>query len=130
MPVNKPIVPEKKKPSHRESEIQKASVLWFNYQYPQHRYLLFSVPNGGFRNKLEAYLLKAEGVKAGVSDLVMLIPNKEFHGLCIEFKVAGGKQTKDQLNFELSAINQGYKYVIVRDCNQFIIEISKYLKNI
>ena len=119
----------RKKMVHRESEIQKASVLWFNFQYPQHRYLLFSVPNGGKRNAFEAAMLKAEGVKAGVSDIVFLMANKDYHGLCLEFKIAGGKQSKDQLNFELSVTNQGFKYEIIRDCNQFIIEVSNYINN-
>jgi len=36
----------------------------------------FAVPNGGSRNKLEAINLKREGVKAGVSDLVVILKNK------------------------------------------------------
>ena len=35
----------------------------------------FAVPNGGSRNILEAKNLKAEGVRKGVSDLVILLPN-------------------------------------------------------
>lgn len=34
----------------------------------------FAVPNGGYRHKTEAARLKATGVRAGVPDLVVLIP--------------------------------------------------------
>ena len=36
----------------------------------------FAVPNGGTRHKLEAINLKREGVTKGVSDYVVLLPNK------------------------------------------------------
>ncbi|GLP95314.1 VRR-NUC domain-containing protein [Paraferrimonas sedimenticola] len=47
---------------------------------------LFAVPNGGFRNKREAARMKAEGVKAGVSDLFLSLPAHGLHGLYIEMK--------------------------------------------
>lgn len=36
----------------------------------------FSVPNGGSRNKIEASNLKKEGVRSGVSDLVIILKSK------------------------------------------------------
>ena len=36
----------------------------------------FSVPNGGTRNKAEAVNLRKEGVVAGISDYVVMLPNK------------------------------------------------------
>lgn len=47
---------------------------------------LFAVPNGGNRNSKEAAKLKREGVKAGVSDLVLAIPLNGRHGLFMELK--------------------------------------------
>lgn len=48
--------------------------------------LIFAVPNGGSRHIREAANLKRQGVKPGVSDVIVLIPKKGFASLCIEFK--------------------------------------------
>ncbi len=42
-------------------------VSWFRKNFPD--YLIFAIPNGGYRSKPEASRLKAEGVLAGVHDL-------------------------------------------------------------
>ncbi len=48
---------------------------------------LFAIPNGGKRNVKEAARLKAQGVKAGVSDLFLPVPASNRAGLWIEMKV-------------------------------------------
>ena len=48
--------------------------------------LLFAVPNGGERNKKVAAKLRAEGVKAGVPDVMFPVSNGTYHGLFIEMK--------------------------------------------
>ena len=76
---------------HRESDLQIACVRWFTMQYPQYRGLLFAVPNGGSRNRIEAARMKAEGTVAGVSDLILLVPRGHFGALCIELKTENGQ---------------------------------------
>lgn len=66
---------------HEESELQRSCVKWFRYKYSNLKPLLFAVPNGGFRNVREARIMKAEGVVAGVSDLILLLPRQGFHAL-------------------------------------------------
>ena len=63
-------------PRHIESQIQRACKKWFDYQYGQFAPLLFAVPNGGLRGKVEAAIMKAEGMTAGVADMILLIPKK------------------------------------------------------
>ncbi|TVU68080.1 VRR-NUC domain-containing protein [Cobetia crustatorum] len=46
----------------------------------------YHVPNGGQRNKKTAADLKAQGVRAGVSDLVVASARGGWHGLYLEFK--------------------------------------------
>lgn len=53
-----------------EHDIRCSCIKWFRAQYPQLSKLLFAVPNGGFRNKATAGKMKAEGVVAGVSDIL------------------------------------------------------------
>ena len=54
-------------------------------RYPELREM-FAVPNGGQRHKAVAGKLKAEGVKPGVEDVMLLVPRGQFRGLLIEMK--------------------------------------------
>lgn len=110
-----------------EHRIQSACVRWFGYQYPTLRGLLFAIPNGGARSKATAGKLKAEGVVAGVSDLIMLVPNKHHHSLCIEMKTQKGKQSPAQKEWQVKAESEGNKYIICRSLDDFMNEIKDYL---
>ena len=112
---------------HIESQIQRACKKWFDLQYPQFAPLLFAVPNGGLRGKVEAAIMKAEGMTAGVSDLILLISRKGYTSLCIEFKTEKGRQTQCQKDWQRIAEMHGSKYVIVRSIKDFIKEITAYL---
>lgn len=65
---------------------------------------LWHVPNGGHRHKATAAKLKAEGVKAGIPDLVLDQARGGWHGLRIEMKAkpphnaAVSPSQKDQLS--------------------------------
>jgi hypothetical protein len=90
--------------------------------------LLFSVPNGGNRDKREAARLKRQGVKRGISDVILLIPQKGFASLCMEFKTEKGKQSEDQIEFQRQAEMCGSKYVVVRSVASAIETVKEYLK--
>lgn len=90
--------------------------------------LLFAVPNGGSRNKIEAINLKRQGTTAGVSDVILLIPKKGYASLCIEFKTKKGIQSDEQIEFQRQAENCHSKYVIVRSAMQAIEELKRYLQ--
>lgn len=104
---------------HVESYIQKECVKWFRLQYRQYYPLLFSVPNGGQRDIRVAQSMKAEGIVAGVSDMLFLYPARGYHALCIEFKTEHGRQSDAQKEWEAAVTAQGYKYVLVRNFPQF-----------
>ena len=112
--------------NNEESRVQRACVAWFKYQFPD--VLIMSLPNGGYRNKIEAGILKAEGVLAGASDLLIAKPSNGYCGLWIEMKVEKGKQSPAQKEFEKNATRNGYKYVVCRSLEQFIYEVKEYLK--
>lgn len=112
---------------HIESQIQKSCFKWFRLQFPDLAMLMFAVPNGGSRRRIEAAIMKAEGVTAGVADVLFLYPNEQYHGLCIEFKTKTGRQQKSQKCFQQAVEAQGYKYVIVRSIEDFIEEVKKYI---
>lgn len=113
---------------HEESDLQIACVRWFRLQYPQYARLLFAVPNGGNRNLREAARMKAEGVTAGVADLILLMPSHEYGALCIELKTVKGRQSNSQKEWQEAAEKAGNRYVICRTFDQFRKEVSGYLK--
>lgn len=110
-----------------EHRIQVACVRWFAYQYPQYEGLLFSVPNGGHRDKVTGAMMKAEGVVAGVADLILLVPSKGYHALCIEMKTEKGRQSPEQKAWQKKVEAQGYKYAVCRSLDDFIATINDYL---
>ena len=112
---------------HEESKIQRAAVKWFRYMFPDH--VLLSIPNGGARNKIEAAILKAEGVLAGAADLFLACASKDelTHGLWIEVKTQYGRQTETQKAFQDKVLKLGYGYRIVRSLDEFIEVVNNYL---
>lgn len=120
----------RKRPSEVEHRIQQACVRWFNLQYPHMRGRLFAVPNGGRRDVVTGAKLKAEGVVAGVADLILLVTNKAFGALLIEMKKPGGIQSAAQRQWqEIVTTNGEYKYVICRSIYDFMREIRDFLNN-
>ena len=99
----------------KESILQTACVKWFRLQYPD--LIIYAVPNGGSRNVREAQRLKAEGVLAGVADLVVLLPQGK--SLYIEMKVKGNKQTDNQKEFQKKAIALGHNYAVCYTFEEF-----------
>lgn len=122
-------VKKKRAINHEEADIQSEffnQVKLFFPRIPDK--LLFAVPNGGSRNKLEAINLKRQGTKSGVADVILLIPKGGFASLCLEFKTKTGKQSDEQKEFQKQAENCENKYVIVRSVKEAIEEMKGYLK--
>lgn len=114
--------------SQEEHNLQCACVKWFAYQHPELQGLLFAVPNGSYRNKATAGKLKAEGVVAGVADLILLVPRNQYHGLCIEMKTDKGRQSPEQKGWMEMVEAKGYRYIIIRSLELFINSVENYLK--
>lgn len=117
--------------NHHESVLQQSCKRWFDLQYPQFSKLLFAVPNGGWRSKVEAVIMRREGVVAGVADMILLMPRGGYASLCIEFKTRVGRLTKQresQIEWQRVAEREGNKYVVVRSVEDFIANVKKYLR--
>lgn len=65
---------------------QAALFRWMQVRHPLAWKLAYHVPNGGHRVKAVAAKLKAQGVKAGVSDICLPMARGGWFGLYIEFK--------------------------------------------
>lgn len=110
-----------------EHRLQTACVRYFRYRYPRLALCLIAVPNGGRRDAVTGAKLKAEGVVAGVSDLLLLVPSGNYHGMCIEMKTPKGRQSEAQRRWQQAIEKQGYKYALARSTGQFMQEIDSYL---
>lgn len=119
----------RKKPGHEESLLQRACVAWFRAQYPEHALMLFAVPNGGGRSRIEAGIMKAEGVTAGVSDLILLEARGGYGALCIEMKTTekSSRQRASQKAWQEAAVRAGNHYAVIRTLEGFQKIVRWYL---
>lgn len=113
--------------SHPESKLQIQCITWAKYQYPHLAPLFFAVPNGGSRDKREASIMKAEGVTAGISDLILNLPAGAYTQLAIEMKDTNGRQSPEQKRYQRYAEAVGIKYIICRSFDQFKAEVTNYI---
>lgn len=115
-----------------EHQIQAAIVEWANnIKIPRGvtfigEYLI-AIPNGGYRNKREAAILKKEGVTAGVSDMFLALQNKEFNGLWLECKTKLGRVSTYQLEWIYKMKKEGYQANVIRSVDEGIQAIKNYL---
>ncbi|MBU9200408.1 VRR-NUC domain-containing protein [Burkholderia multivorans] len=87
--VPKQARPTRARKNEAEGEEQAELIDKFREQFPDVGPLLIHIPNGGFRkNAFEGWRLKKQGVRAGVSDLLLPVARGGFFGLWIEFKAA------------------------------------------
>ena len=112
---------------HNESRKQEAAVKWFRLQWPEYAYMLISVPNGVWTSATQARVLKREGMVAGVSDLLLLVPRKGKGCLCIEWKDDNGRQSENQKIWQQQAEKAGNMYVVCRNFDQFRVIVNDYL---
>lgn len=112
-----------------ESGLQKACVEWFRVQYRKHALMLFAVPNGGGRSRIESAIMKGEGVTAGVSDLILLEARGGWGALCIEMKTLSkkSKQSPAQLEWQRATENAGNRYEVCRTLEQFMSVVNDYM---
>jgi len=103
-----------------EDKLQFEIVKWFtnNYCLKHHkpRSIIFSVPNGGFRHKVEAIKLKATGMMAGVSDLIVIHKSRIY--FC-ELKIETGIVSSSQKEFESRVTENDFTYKIFKSLSEF-----------
>ena len=99
-----------------------------SWKYPELK-LLFHVPNGGSRGKVEAARFKAEGVKAGVPDLFLPVARGIWHGLFIELKrQKGGRVSEAQQKWLYALTRQGFYATVACGWQEAAALIEEYLK--
>lgn len=93
--------------------------------------LLFAVPNGGGRDALTGAILQGEGVRPGVSDLILLCRGKIIF-IEVKLPVRIGRdgvrrpatyQSTAQKAFQAAVEALGHRYVVVRSIDAFLAEL-------
>ena len=116
----------------REHGIAVALMHWWAFEAKLHALderLLFAIPNGGFRHPVVAAKLKAEGVRPGVSDYFLAVPNKTYNGLFLELKAEKGRVSPLQKAFAEAVTRTGYLHVVARGMDEATKAIDSYLLN-
>ena len=118
--------PQRKPRSEPEHNLQVDCVQWFSLQYPSLRGRLFAVPNGGHRSKTEAARLKAEGVVAGVSDLILLKSNHQYGALLIEMKTTARNSRQSDRQKEWPNTSTSYAVLLMILCARYAVTFKIY----
>jgi hypothetical protein len=110
-----------------EHKEQVLLIRWWKLQYPKLAKCLFAIPNGGHRHIITAIKLKDEGVVSGVSDLFLMMPKGDLHGLFIEMKAKKGRVSPEQTEFMKLATDMGYLAVVCYGFDEAKKVIETYL---
>ena len=125
-----PPTPEQLARSGTEAAHQTALFCWaaLNQEtYPELK-LMFHIPNGGTRDRVEAGHLKAQGVKSGVPDICLPFAVYPYHALWIELKVGKNKLSDNQDAFCEQLKYRNYAIVVCYSWFEAMNVIISYLK--
>ena len=124
----------RRRQAHPEHDEQVRLVQWARAHQDRHEALrLFhAIPNGGYRSKRTAALMKAEGALAGVPDLSLPCPRfgadgQIEHGLYIEMKSPKGRLSENQKAVIALLRKGGYRVVVCYSAAEAVTEIAQYL---
>jgi hypothetical protein len=127
-----------RKPVHHESLEQRALIDWARLQAIPAAHdvepgakvadYLFAIPNGGARSKVEAGIMKAEGVKPGVHDLQLPLARGIHLGLWIEMKFGDNKLSEHQIEWQARMVLAGWKCLVCWSALEAIDAIKAYLQ--
>tara|TARA_R100001086_G_scaffold236154_1_gene159467 strand:- start:1824 stop:2216 length:393 start_codon:yes stop_codon:yes gene_type:complete len=109
----------------REEHFQEAATGLIKYKYKELNY--FHVPNEGKRRNGGKYV--RQGLTAGVSDIIILTPNKNYHGLAIELKTKKGRCTDHQKKFLIRCMENGYYACVCYSMDALQEIIDNYISN-
>ncbi|MDQ2077439.1 VRR-NUC domain-containing protein [Marinimicrobium sp. ABcell2] len=114
-----------------EGEEQACLVERFRYDFPDVGELLIHIPNGGSRkNAFEGWRLKRQGVRSGVSDLLLPVARGGYFGLWIEYKAQppfNAAVTDSQKQWVALMQAQGYRASVQMGIEAAVDELKRYM---
>lgn len=114
------------KAASSEHALQVQCVKWFRMRFPGA--LIYAIPNGGYRTKTTAGLMRAEGQTAGILDLHIPIARYGYHSMYVEMK-NGKRGMLSELQKEMIAKLESYgnKVAVCHSFEEFVKETESYL---
>lgn len=114
-----------------ESQHQITAIAWWDKvgsrQYKLPTYALAAIPNGGMRDIITAAKLRREGVRAGIPDLMLMVPRHGWSGLFIEQKRQDGRLSAAQIEIMAWLTLQGYMAATCYSADETIAAVQGYL---
>jgi hypothetical protein len=114
-----------------EHQEQCAVLLWAGQRRGVHPELdlLFAIPNGARVAWKQAKRLKAEGLAAGVPDLMLPVARGGYHGLFVEMKRSKGARLSHLQRWWFHALKaQGYLVIMAAGADRAIDWLEAYLR--
>lgn len=113
-----------------EADEQTALFRWAAYnrvKYPALD-LLYHIPNEGKRSTITGYRLKEQGMRPGVPDICLPVPNVRYTALYIELKRRNGGKVSENQRSWIAALNRaGNRAVVCHGWDEAREEIERYL---
>jgi hypothetical protein len=112
-----------------EHQHQAALIRWANASlgvYTELRWL-FAVPNAAKRGVKMAAMMKAEGLKAGLPDLMLPVARGEYIGMAIEMKFGKNKLTAAQQEWADGLKSLGWRHEVCYDWEKAREALKDYL---
>lgn len=109
-----------------EHQIQKAVFQWLRTVHP--KVVAYAIPNAARRSAAQAAYLKAEGLRAGMPDIVIAKACGGFHGLYIELKTKTGRLSDVQKETLFDLAREKYACAVSRSVDETIELITTYLE--
>jgi len=110
-----------------ESAIQQEAIMHIWNKLPETRLCLFHIPNGMFTNAREGAKFKAQGVIAGVPDLVFIWAGKTHY---IEVKTAKGYLSTQQKALHQKWSEQGVIVNVFRSAEEIIDFVANLVQSV
>ncbi len=107
-----------------EEEIQREVAAWLDAKLPK-TWRWYHCPNGGFRKKATAGRFRAQGLKPGIPDCVILRPDGR--PIYIELKAFGGVLSLAQKDFRDWCLASKQPYHVARSLGEVISLMKDYL---
>jgi len=112
----------RRRASNPEHKVQAAIVAYHRAAVDHSSAMLFAVPNAGKRRGKTGAVMVAEGLTAGVSDLI-LVTRGFVDFLEVKLPKAPGQaathQSAEQLAFEAEVTSLGHNYAIIRSIDDY-----------
>jgi hypothetical protein len=101
-----------------EDELQRRQVGYLRVLQNQGRLRFAAVPNGGYRRKTEAAIMKGLGTAAGFPDLILLWGHASV--AFIENKSADGRASDTQKDWAKWLTDNSHRYALIRSFDEFL----------